>query len=75
MEQNAEYSKVLMKISANIKSIREKRNLTQEDMTKFGFNYRHYQRLESGTYSPSFYTIYRLSKALKVSITDLIGSG
>ncbi|MEZ4846736.1 MAG: helix-turn-helix transcriptional regulator [Bdellovibrionota bacterium] len=65
-----EYSLVLKDLSKKIKSLREKKGLTQEKMKDFGFNYRHYQKLESGTYSPSFYTLFRLAKAFKVSLKD-----
>jgi len=46
--------------------LRKKRGLTQEDMTKHGFNYRHYQKVEGGKQNLSLYTISKLAAALKV---------
>jgi transcriptional regulator with XRE-family HTH domain len=54
----------------NLKKIRLKADLTQEEMLSKGFNVRHYQRLESGKSAPTLYTIYRLSKIFKVRVTD-----
>lgn len=67
---NREYEKLLKRVSDNIKKIRKKSGLTQEQMTDHGFNYRYYQKLESGNYSFNLYTLHRLSLAFKVSIQD-----
>ena len=45
-----------------IRKLRTKKGLTQEDMTRFGFNYRHYQKLESGAHS---FSLYRACSELK----------
>ena len=68
MDSEKSYQKLLAKIASNIKSFRERAKLTQEQMAEHGFNYRHYQRLESGKHSPSLYTLHRLSKMFKVDI-------
>ena len=62
------YKKLLMRISKNIKKARIAHGLTQEEMTQKGFNYRHYQKLESGTYSFTLHTLQRLALALNVEI-------
>lgn len=66
------YEQFLEKMSNNIKYIRKSKNMTQEDMREHGFNYRHYQKIESGEYSPSLVTIYRLSKIWKIHVSDLL---
>ncbi|MBI4403124.1 MAG: helix-turn-helix transcriptional regulator [Deltaproteobacteria bacterium] len=65
-----DYEKLIKRIALNIKHIREKRSLTQEGMGQFGFNYRFYQRVESGKYSFNLYTLHRLSKVFRVRITE-----
>jgi transcriptional regulator with XRE-family HTH domain len=70
--EDSDYSKLLLKIASNIKKIRTSRKLTQEEMADFGFNYRFFQKLEGGKYSFNLYTLYRVAKALKVSIQDLL---
>lgn len=41
-------------------------------MVQLGLNYRYYQKLESGSHSPTLFTLFKLSKAFKVKISDLI---
>ncbi|MDP7321221.1 MAG: helix-turn-helix transcriptional regulator [Bacteriovoracaceae bacterium] len=48
MKKSDEFDKFFKKVVINIKKARMSKGLTQEDMLKFGFNYRHYQKLESG---------------------------
>jgi transcriptional regulator with XRE-family HTH domain len=66
------YAVTLKTISKNIKAQRELKSLTQEDMVDFGFNYRHYQKIESGVYSMNLETLHRLAEALDVSIVELL---
>lgn len=66
------YSDSLRLLAKNLKQIRKSKGLTQEDMAEHGFNYRHYRKIESGSYSPSFQTLYRISKILDVSLSDLL---
>lgn len=70
MSIEKDYNILLGKLAENIKRARIGKGLTQEDMVKFGFSYRHYQRVESGVYSPNLFTLFRLSKAFKVSIDE-----
>lgn len=64
--------KLVGTIAANVKELRLARGLTQLEMTSFGFNYRQYQRLESGKYSPTLGTLLRISKVFKVKVIDLL---
>ena len=68
MNQSQKYENLLKRVSENIKKARKKRGLTQEGMTEFGFNYRHYQKIESGKYSMNLYTLHRLAQHFEVSI-------
>lgn len=65
-----EVQRLTKRFSANLKKMRIQKGLTQEDMTNYGFNYRHYQRLESGTNPPSFATLVRLAKVMDAEVTD-----
>lgn len=66
------YEEYLERFAANLKRVRNERGLTQEDMAELGFNYRYYQKLESGRYSPSLRTVFTLSAMLKVELADLL---
>jgi DNA-binding XRE family transcriptional regulator len=70
VEVDKKYQKFISKVASNIRKAREARELTQEDMTKFGFNYRHYQKIESGRYSFNLYTLFRLSELFKTDIKE-----
>ncbi|MCX6118867.1 MAG: helix-turn-helix transcriptional regulator [Proteobacteria bacterium] len=70
MRIQRDYGKILKILSSNIRRLRLERGLTQEDMADYGFNYRHYQKLESGTYSPNLQTLHRLAIALNTEISN-----
>lgn len=62
------YNNLIALIARNIKRIRKQKGLTQENMVDYGFNYRFYQKLESGNYSPNLQTLFKLSQALEVNV-------
>lgn len=66
------YPDALRLFARNIKKYRTAKGLTQEDMVDLGFNYRFYQRLESGRHSPNLQTLFRLSEAFAVPISKLL---
>lgn len=70
MSIEKDYNILLGKLAENIKRAGIGKGLTQEDMVKFGFSYRHYQRVESGVYSSNLFTLFRLSKAFKISVDE-----
>ena len=70
MKSDKNYDDFLKKLAKRIKELRVERGYTQEDMTQFGFNYRHYQELESGTHSPSLSTLFRLAKTFKLNLEE-----
>ncbi|MBL7542808.1 MAG: helix-turn-helix transcriptional regulator [Bdellovibrionaceae bacterium] len=61
-----------MSISKNIKRYRKRSGLTQMDMVDHGFNYRHYQRLESGESGYNLQTLFKLSKVFKVKVSSFL---
>lgn len=67
-----DYQKLLRGIAAKVRELRLARGLTQEAMAELGFNYRFYQKVESGSYSPNLRTLHRLARALKVGVRDLM---
>ena len=72
MNQAQSYNILLKKIAKNIKKARKQKGLTQENMVDYGFNYRHYQKIESGSYSMNLYTLHRLSDIFNVSIRNFL---
>jgi len=72
MDIEGSYRKLLKRLAANIKKARKARGLTQEEMATYGINYRHYQKIESGRYSPNLYTLHRLAKIFRVSIREFL---
>lgn len=70
MGVDEKYERLLRRVRGNIKAIRKTKGLTQEDMVDFGFNYRHYQSIESGRHSPNLHTLFRVAEAFKVNIKE-----
>lgn len=54
-----------------MRSLREARGLTQEDMMDHGFSLRHYQRIEAGR-SVTMRTLWKLAKAFKVPAREIL---
>lgn len=72
MGVDAKYERLLKRVGTNIRNIRRGKHLSQEDMVNFGFNYRQYQKIESGKYSFNFHTLFRVAEALKVDIKEFL---
>jgi transcriptional regulator with XRE-family HTH domain len=66
------YQKIIMRVSDNVRVQRAAAGLSQEDMADFGFNYRDYQRIESGEHNLTLKSLYRLAEAFKVDISVLL---
>jgi transcriptional regulator with XRE-family HTH domain len=60
----------MKRVADNIRRIRENKGLTQEDMMSLGLERRWFQRIESGNYSVSLPTLDRVSRALKVDVSE-----
>ena len=70
--QDAGYERFCRRLGRRIAGLRQDRGLTQEDMGRFGFAWRRYQRIEAGQ-PITMRTAYRLAKAFSVSVGDLVG--
>ena len=57
-------------IAKRIKEIRKEKGLRQEDMEGFGFNYRYYQKIESGKANITLNTIERIAKAFEIKPSE-----
>jgi transcriptional regulator with XRE-family HTH domain len=64
----------MQRVAGNIKKIRQSKGLTQEDMLSFGFERRWFQRIESGSYSVSLPTLLKLSRSLRVDVSEFFKS-
>lgn len=70
---NKEQQDLLRKIGARIVKIRRDRNLTQVDLGhKFDSDKQTVQRLEAGGTNATVLTLHKISKALNVSLKDLL---
>lgn len=66
-------SAVSKKVGHNVRRIREKKGITQEDLAlEAGLNRAYIGYIERGERNPSTDTIVKIAKALKVSPKDLI---
>ncbi|MHC9088525.1 helix-turn-helix domain-containing protein [Tenacibaculum sp. IMCC1] len=64
------------KVGNNIQNIREEKGLSQVDLASkmLGrFDTTNISRIESGRTNPTLFTLYRISEALEVSLTELVG--
>lgn len=60
-----------IKIGRHLRKIREGKKISQEDLSEKAGYYRTYVgKIEQGLYSPSTHTIWRLSHALGMSLSD-----
>jgi transcriptional regulator with XRE-family HTH domain len=58
-------------LGRRIRSIRERRRYTQEDMISFGFSARHWQQIEKGR-PTTMKTLLRVTIALDVPLSKLV---
>jgi transcriptional regulator with XRE-family HTH domain len=62
----------LMKhVGKRVRELRISRGLKQEQMCRFGFEYKYYQRIEYGQKNLSLKTLNKLAKAFGVPIAEL----
>lgn len=58
-------------IGKHLRKIRETKEISQEQLSiKAGYYHTYVNKIEQGKYSPSLHTIWRLSYALGMSLTD-----
>jgi transcriptional regulator with XRE-family HTH domain len=63
--------RMLILLGRRARQLREKLGLKQEEMTRFGFDVKYYQRIEYGQKNITVRTLNRLAVALEVSVADL----
>lgn len=62
----------MLRFGKNVRKLRLERKLTQEMMRDHSFNYRYFQKIESGKVNPTLDTLLKLAKALDCSLSDLL---
>jgi transcriptional regulator with XRE-family HTH domain len=65
-------TRLLKLVGKRIRQLRVERGLTQEQMTRFGLDYKYYQRIEYGQKNLSLRTLYKIAKAFDISISELL---
>jgi transcriptional regulator with XRE-family HTH domain len=68
---DAVYKRFCKRLGRRVASLRQERGLTQEDMSRFGFSWRRYQRIEAGQ-PITMRTAHRLAKAFRISVGELV---
>lgn len=64
----------LDQIAANLARIRKQQRYTQREVAELaGLNPNYYAKVERGNGMPSLKTIHKLTKALKITATDIVG--
>lgn len=72
-KKNLEKKNFAKKIGAEVRKAREARNLSQEELANNAGYYRTYVgHIETGTYSPSVHTVWRLAKAMDMKLSELL---
>lgn len=70
---NPERKNFTLKFAKRLKEVRIKKNVSQEELAyKSGLNYAYVGHLERGIYSPTLYVVWRLAKALNVSLEQFL---
>ena len=62
----------MKKLGRNVKALRKKKGLTQEKMRDLGFNYRYFQKIESGKVNTTLDTLIKLANVLGCSLARLL---
>jgi len=65
-------ARLLKVVGKRIRDLRVERGLTQEQMTRFGLDYKYYQRIEYGEKNLSLRTLYKIARAFDISISELL---
>ena len=66
-------SKALIKLGIQIKTIREKKGISQSDLAKLADKERQsIYRLEKGLINPSYVYLLEISKAIDIPLSDMI---
>tara|TARA_B110000211_G_C14084589_1_gene556093 strand:+ start:3877 stop:4104 length:228 start_codon:yes stop_codon:yes gene_type:complete len=73
MEETLEKLDLANKIGENIKKIRKAKGLNQAQLARnCGMDRQHMEKIENAKVCPNIYTLYIISKALKIPVSDLV---
>lgn len=71
IERRKDKEKFAVKIGNHLRKVRNAKGISQEKLSeKAGYFRTYVGKIEQGNYSPSLHTIWRLSKALGMSLED-----
>jgi len=65
-------ARLLKLVGKRIRQLRLERGFTQEQMTRFGLDYKYYQRIEYGQKNLSLRTLHKIARAFETSISELL---
>jgi len=66
-------SQLQQKIGHNIRTIRETKNISQQDLASLcNFEKANLSRIEAGRTNPTVSTLYKISQALEITISELV---
>lgn len=72
-ERRQEKVEFAISIGRHLRKVRESKNISQEQLSnKAGYYHTYVNKIEQGKYSPSFHTIWRLSHALGLSLSEFL---
>lgn len=63
---------LLVKVGQRIQEMRLEAGLRQEDLEDYGISWKHYQRIEAGTTNTTIRFLYKIAKAFKCNVCDLL---
>lgn len=73
MEAQLEKTDLAVKIGENIKRIRKAKGLNQSQLARAcGMDRQHMEKIENAKVSANVYTLYVISEALKVKMSELV---
>ncbi len=65
---------LLHEVGSKIRSIREERGVSLQELSdKVDIEYNNLIRLEKGRTNPTIWTLYKISQALEINISDIVG--
>lgn len=67
-----EFEEFKLNVANNIRELRNRLGLTQENMADYGFDVRHYQNIEAGRVNLSLETIHRLANVFKCKYREIL---
>lgn len=73
LQKSSEKQKFAKHIGKRLREVREKKGISQEQLSEQAGYYRTYVgHIENGKHSPSVHTMWRLAKVMKVDLGDLL---